>query len=132
MPLYIKGDIHACANYRGIKLSHTMKLWQRSIDQRISEETSVEEQQGFMPGKGTTDSVFALRQVMETHREKQTGLHIVFIDLEKAYDIVPRQEVWRCTQEKEMPEKYVKLVQDMYEGAKTKVKSSFGFLDQYQ
>ena len=32
------------------------------------------------------------------HREKQSGLHIVMIviDLEKAYDRVPQQEVWRC------------------------------------
>ena len=70
--------------------------------------------------------MFALRQVMEKHREKQRGLHIVFIDLEKAYDRVPRQEVWRCMREKGTPEKYVRLVQDMYEGAKTKVKSSVG------
>ena len=129
VPIYKeKGDIQDCANYRGIKLmSHTMKLWERIMDQRIREETSVgEEQFGFMPGKGTTDAVFALRQMMEKHREKQRGLHIVFIDLEKAYDRVPRQEVWRCMRTKGTPEKYVRLVQDMYEGARTQVKSSVG------
>ena len=40
---------------------------------------------------------------------------MVFIDLEKAYDRVPRQEVWRCMREKGVPEKYVMIVQDMYE-----------------
>ena len=39
---------------------------------------------------------------------------MVFIDLEKAYDRVPRQEVWRCMREKGVPEKYVMIVQDMY------------------
>ncbi|XP_066977866.1 uncharacterized protein [Macrobrachium rosenbergii] len=57
--------------------------------------------------------------MMEKQQEKQKGLHIVFIDLEKAYNRVPRQEVWRCMRVKGTPEKHVRLVQDMYEGAKT-------------
>jgi hypothetical protein len=32
---------------------------------------------------------------------------------EKAYDRVPRQEVWRCMREKGVPEKFVRLIQDM-------------------
>jgi hypothetical protein len=44
---------------------------------------------------------------------------MVFIDLEKAYDRVPRQEVWRCMREKGVLEKYVRLVQDMYKNVKT-------------
>lgn len=123
-----KGDIQECGNYRGIKLmSHTMKVWERVIDRRLREETSIgEEQFGFMPGRGTTDAIFAARQLMEKHREMQKELHMVFIDLEKAYDRVPRQEVWRCMREQGVPEKYVRLVKDTYEDARTQVKSSVG------
>ena len=95
IPIYKKkGDIQDCGNYRGIKLmSHTMKIWERIIDRRLREETTIgDEPFGFMPGRGTTDAIFAVRQLMEKHREKQKELHIVFIDLEKAYDRVPRQE----------------------------------------
>ena len=78
-------------------ISHTMKIWERIIDRRLREMTSIgEEQFGFMPGRGTTDAIFAARQVIEKHREMQKALHLVFIYLEKAYDRVPRQEVWRC------------------------------------
>ena len=38
-----KGDIQDCGNYRGIKMiSHTMKIWERIIDRRLREETSIE------------------------------------------------------------------------------------------
>ena len=42
----------------------------------------------------------------------QTELQIVFIDLEKAYDRVLRQEGWRCMAEQGVPEKCVCLVKD--------------------
>ena len=58
-----------------------------------------------MPGRGTTDAIFAVRKLMEKHREKQKGLHMVFIDQEKAYHRVPRQEVWRFMRDKGEPEK---------------------------
>ena len=77
-----KGDIQDCGNYRGINMiSHTMKIWERIIDRRLREETSIEEQFGFMPGRGTTDAIFATRQVIEKHREMQKELHMVFIVL---------------------------------------------------
>jgi hypothetical protein len=41
-------------------------------------------------------------------------LHWVFIDLEKAFDLVPREELWTCMREAKIPEQYVKIVQDMY------------------
>ena len=83
-----KGDIQDCRNYRGIKMiSHTMKIWERIIDRRLREETTIgEEQFGFILGRRTTDAIFAARQVIEKHREMQKELHLVFIDLEKWYD----------------------------------------------
>ena len=128
-----KGDVQDCSNYRGIKLiSHTMKLWERVIDSRLREEANVAlEQFGFMPGRGTTDAMFALRQLAERYREGQKALHMVFIDLEKAYDRIPRQEVWRSLREKMVPEKYVRLIKEMYRGVRTKVRSSVGVTESF-
>ena len=56
-------------------MSHTMKIWERIIDRRLREETTIgDEHFGFMPSRGTMDAViFAVRQLMEKHREKQKG-----------------------------------------------------------
>ena len=39
---------------------------------------------GFMPGKGTTDAIFIMRQVHEKHQAKKKMLYYAFVDLEKA------------------------------------------------
>ena len=121
-----KRDIQDCGKYRGIKIiSHTMKMWERVIDRRLREETTIgEEQFGCMPGRGTTDAIFAARHVIKKHREMLMELHLVCIDLEKATDKAPRQEVWRSLREQAVPEKHVRLVKDTYEDARTQVKTS--------
>ncbi|KAK3507887.1 hypothetical protein QTP70_002436 [Hemibagrus guttatus] len=40
-------------------------------------------------------------------------------DLEKAYDRVPREELWYCMRKSGVAEKYVRVVQDMYERSRT-------------
>ena len=68
IPIFMnKGDVQSCSNYRGIKLiSHTMKLWERIVEKRLRSDLKFSNQQyGFMPGKSTTDALFALRVLME-------------------------------------------------------------------
>ena len=135
VPIYKeKGDVQECQNYRGIKLlSHTMKIWERIVDKRVRGEVEVaKEQFGFMPGRGTTIAIFILRQMAEKYREKGRDLHMVFVDLEKAYDRVPREELWRCLREKMVLEKYVRLIKEMYRDAKTKVRSGVGTTEGFE
>ncbi|KAI5746693.1 hypothetical protein M8J77_006372 [Diaphorina citri] len=132
VPIYKeKGDIQDCGNYRGIKLmSHTMKLYERIIDKRLRKETCISDGQfGFMPGRSTMDAIFAIRQLLEKHVEKEKALYFVFIDLEKAYDRVPRDEIWRCLRIAGTPEKYVRVIQDMYDKATTQIKSTAGLTE---
>ena len=75
-----------------------MKVWERIIEARLRDREEISKQQyKFMPGKGTTDAIFALRMLLEKYREGQRELHCVFVGLEKAYNRVPRKELWYCT-----------------------------------
>ncbi|KAK3552031.1 hypothetical protein QTP70_031579 [Hemibagrus guttatus] len=128
-----KGDVQSCSNYRGIKLmSHTM-LWERVVEVRLRKVVEICEQQyGFMPRKSTTDAIFALRILMEKYRDGQRELHCVFVDLEKAYDRVPREELWYCMRKSGVAEKYVRVVQGMYERSRTMVRCAVGQTEEFK
>ena len=59
-----------------------MKLWESVMERRIRMEvTSSEQQYGFLLSKSATDALFALRVLMEKHREGQKEMHFVSMEL---------------------------------------------------
>ena len=69
---------------------------------------------------------------MQRYREKK-DLHIVFIDLEKAYDKIPRNVMRLALDKHKVPTKYVGLIKDMYNNVVTSasVRTSDGDTDDF-
>ena len=59
-----------------------------------------ENQFGFMPGRSTIEAIYLLRRLMGLYRDRKVDLHMVFIDMEKAYDRVQREVLWSCLEKK--------------------------------
>ena len=102
-----------------------MKLWERVIEHRLRRMISVTKNQfGFMPGRSTMEAIFLVRQLMERYMEKKKDLHMVFIDLEKAYDKIPQNVMWWALEKHKVPAKYITLIKDMYDNVVTRVRTS--------
>jgi len=89
LPIYKgKGDQMECElSYREIKsLEHAMKVVER-------QQIDIDDMEfGFMKGKGTTDAIYT-RQMQKKFRAKGKKLYFGFVDLEKAFDRVPREVI---------------------------------------
>lgn len=123
-----KGSPAECSNYRPIRLlSHTMKVFERILDRRLRELVDISRNQcGFVKGCGTTDAIHAARLLLEKHREKNKPIHLVFIDLEKAFDRVPRDVIWYALRQHGVPEELVRWVKMLYSGSTSRVRAAAG------
>lgn len=123
-----KGDVADCGNYRGIKLtSHTLKIWECVLVKRLTKITNITPNQcGFTSGVSTIDAIHSVKILMEKYKARKQDLHLIFIDLEKAFDRVPRGLIWQALRAQLIQEHYVQLIQDLYHNVTTRVVSPAG------
>ena len=81
---------------------------------------------GFRQGRGTTDAIFIIRQVQEKYLARGRDMWMAFVDLEKAFDRVPREVLWWALRSAGVEEWMVNVVKAMYAGACTSVKLQNG------
>ena len=100
-----------------------MKAWEWVIEDRLRADIRISKNQlGFMLGRSTTNAIHLLRRLIEFYGERKTDFYMVFIELKKAYDRVPRELLWRCLEKKGVSVAYMWVIKDMYDGVKTRVR----------
>ena len=71
-----------------------------------------------------------LRRMQEEYQDKGKKLCMCFVDLEKAFDQVPRKVMEWAMRKKKVTEIMVKAVMSLHKGAKTKVKVGSSLFDE--
>ena len=128
-----KGDALDCGKYRGLRLlEHGMKIWERVLMRRLEPYLSISPQQfGFAAGKSTTDAIFIARQLQEKFLQKKQKLYHIFVDLEKAFDKVPRQSITWALRRQMVPEYLVRAVMGLYENSTSQVRFAGGLSEKF-
>ena len=88
----------------------------------IADNVLPESQCGFRRGRGTTDMIFAMRQIQEKYHEQNKDLYMVFIDLTKAFDSVNRTGLWKLLAKVGCPDTFVDVILSFYDNTMTRVK----------
>ena len=118
LPIFKKGDNRNCTNYRGITLLSTaLKIYERILERRLRtliEHTLTETQSGFRRDRSVHDHVFTLKETISKTLQKGTLAYFAFIDLEKAFDKVPRKYIWESLTKRKIPENLIKAIQSLY------------------
>nr|VZI43364.1 unnamed protein product [Spirometra erinaceieuropaei] len=127
VPLYKrKGNRQVCDNHRGISLLNIGgKIFARILLNRLNNHLEQgllpESQCGFRRHRGTTDMIFAARQLQEKCREMRTHLYSTFVDLTKAFDTVNREGLWKIMQKFGCPERFTQMVRQLHDGMMARV-----------
>ncbi|KAK3505725.1 hypothetical protein QTP70_020346, partial [Hemibagrus guttatus] len=98
VPLFKKGDRRVCSNYRGITLlSLPGKVYSRVLERRV-------------------------RPVLEGSWEFAQPVHMCFVDLEKAFDRVPRGILWEVLWEYGVRDPLLRAVRSLYNRSRSLVR----------
>ena len=129
-----KSDVMSCGSYRGVKLlEHAMKIVERVLERRIRTLVNLNKIQfGFMPGKGTVDAILIVRRMQEEYQKKNKKLYMCFVNMEKAFDRVPRKVMEWAMRKKGLSEVIVRAVMSMYNGAKTRVMMGSAYSEEFE
>ena len=119
-----KGDLSNPGNYRGIMLLEAAyKIVAILIHERlqpIAEGLDHEAQCGFRPGRGCTDAVYTVKLAMKKRREHGQETWILFLDLVKAFDRVPRELLWEILAKFGVPVKLIRLLKSLHKNIDVK------------
>ena len=108
-------------------MSHCGKLYSSIIEKRLRahvEGRLGEWQYGFRPGRSTSDLIFVMKMIMEKNWEWGRDKFALFIDMEKAFDRVPRKLLWKIMSEPpySVPKKLIRVIKNIYSNSVSKVR----------
>jgi membrane glycosyltransferase len=72
-------------------------------------EKQMEEQSGFRAGRSCTDNIFSLKTLLRKGLH-EISRHLVFVDLQKAYDSVPIKKLFEVLNSSNIEKEYIAAI----------------------
>lgn len=120
-----KGEINDPSNYRPITLLSCFgKLFTGVLNSRLQTfsdmyDTIIKYQAGFRKGFSTIDNMFVLHAMIDILHNSRKKLFCAFVDLKGAFDTVHRASLWHKLKSYNIDGKFLSIVKNMYDNAKS-------------
>ena len=138
IPIYKnKGDEMDPKKYRPITLLCCLgKLFTSVLNERLNKyadavELLLQNQAGFRKNYSTCDHIFSFHILSELFKGTKKKLYCAFIDFEKAFDSVWRIGLWNKLLRSNIDGKCFKIISNMYDGIKAKIKFNGVYTDSF-
>ncbi|PIK60804.1 endonuclease-reverse transcriptase [Apostichopus japonicus] len=125
-----------CSKHRTISLlCHASKVLLEVIRNRLAHFVMpqiAEEQFGFVAGKGTTDAILTIRNIIEkTVKTQDQQLWLMLVDYSKAFDTVNHAVLWKTLLDYGTPKHLVWLLERLYSEATGVIRVEDDHTDQF-
>ena len=120
-------DKREIKSYRPVTIVNVIcKILGSILKERLSREVEgnkvlSDEQNGFRRGRRGSDNIFIIGEIIERKRKENKKVWLAFLDVEKAYDKVNRESLWRILERCGVSEKVRNVIKSMYEGTRVKI-----------
>ena len=128
IPKSSTGDARNPLHYRGISLAPACyKLYCGVLNSRLEawvDENNLlcDEQNGFRKSRSTLDHLSTLTSIIETRKANKTDTYVAFIDFSKAYDSIPRNNLWAKLKQKGLCGRLYNALISLYKTVKSCVR----------
>lgn len=72
----------------------------------------------FLPGRLIDDNIRTVQMLVAKYKNSSDGVHLLFLNQEKAYDRVSHKFMWEILARIGAPERFIQCLRALYEGAK--------------
>ena len=113
-------------------LEHAMQIVENIPERQMRTLVNLNMQFGFTPAKRTVDAIFIVRRMQGEYQKKDKKLFMCFVDMEKAFDRVPRKVMEWAMKKKDLSEVMVCAVLSLYDGAKRRVRVGSTYSEEFE
>ena len=133
--IHKKGDESLPSNWRPISLQPTIyKVYAAILARRLASwalqnKKISSSQKGFLPFEGCAEHSFLLRSALEDSKRRNKTLRVVWLDLKNAFGSVPHNNMWEMMNRLDVPQHFITICREIYEGSSQAIRSAAGFTD---